>query len=166
MSEQLKGIDDSEWPLVHVDVDELTEAAGEDAVLDALNALLDRGERFALSFQGRRRQGARDRSHEWMMEREEALGRLIIGAAFIVAPATLARNRELAAGGNPYPFPVWPATTREECAEWLRGLMAEGAAAASCACGSSACGTSPCCTLRTTAHKPTISATASAPAIK
>lgn len=129
MSRQFKGIDESEWPLVHVDMEELQTAEGDDAVLEALDGLLARNERIGLSFAGRRHHGDRDRSQEWMMQRHEELGRLVVGVAYMVAPATLKRNRELATTANPYPFPVWPATTREECAEWLRERLAEEAAA-------------------------------------
>lgn len=124
MSEQFEGIDESGWPLVHVDMETLSTTAGDDAVIQALDALLARNERFGLSFEGRRR-GGRDRSQEWLAQRQEDLGRLVIGVAYTVAPATLARNRELAASMNPYPFPVWPATTREECAAWVQERIAE-----------------------------------------
>lgn len=124
MSELFEGIDESEWPLVHVDVETLATTAGDDAMLKALDALLARNERFGLAFEGRRMPGSRDRSQEWLVERNDDLGRLLIGLAYTVAPATLARNRELAAA-MPYPFPVWPATTGEECKEWLRERIAD-----------------------------------------
>jgi len=128
MTQSTPGIDTRDWPIVFVDADELAETAGGDAMTVQLDALLERDERFGMVLQGRRRRDDRDHTQTWMAERYAELGRLVIGVGYVVAPATLARNRELIATNNPFPFPVWPATSREECTEWVRELVEKEAA--------------------------------------
>lgn len=124
MTQAAAGIDEKDWPIVFVDTHELMEAAGPDGMIDALDGLLKRGERFGLVLQGRGSRDDRDRSQAWLFERQDDLSRLVIGVAYLVAPATLARNRELIESHNPFPFPVWPCVSRDEGVDWLRGLGA------------------------------------------
>ncbi|KQU49902.1 hypothetical protein ASG72_17950 [Bosea sp. Leaf344] len=109
-------VDDRAWPLVRLTVPKVIADDEADAVIAALEAVIARGSRFALIFDGPERPEASPRFdrlyREWSRRRRGDLGRLVLGAVRIERDETRRRamlgtmlDAALAAI-MPYPFKV------------------------------------------------------------
>ena len=119
------GFDDRDWPVVRVDLD----TPDDDETtrrLTRVNEMLGQGEPMGFVFLvDRLGRNIRERVHTWFGTNDEQLNQWVAGIATVVAPATVARNREVLADHNPFPFPAWVAATEDECVDWLRERIAE-----------------------------------------
>ena len=121
-------VDQSDFPVVRVDLHAVNTAEEADELLAACGDVLSRGERVGFVFIGERAsRPVRDQIQEWIVGNYELIARAVAGAAMVMKPATLERNRQLLTEQNPFPFPAWVAATADECAEWVGARVAEQA---------------------------------------
>lgn len=115
-------VDVSHWPIAVVAHD----GDGDAQLGDALGELLDRKERFGLVLDiGRQSRPQQADLARWLQAHKVRARRFVLGCALVVPAATVERNRELI-GAHPdaYPFPAWVAASRDECRQWVEGIIA------------------------------------------
>lgn len=96
------------------------------AVGPLLGSLLDRRERFGLVLDlGRQTDAQQSELAGWLRDNRVRARRYIVGCALVLPEVAVDRGRELL-GARPdlYPFPAWVAATRDECRDWVEGVLA------------------------------------------